>query len=147
MDKNNVLIERLFDAPVARMWEIWTKPEFINQWFGSDANGIVISSAIDLAVGGKYRITFQDSDGSIHTAFGEYTEVVELEKLCYTWQWESEADYISAVSVVFISKAGKTLLVFEHVDLNPYSIHECFRGWNGAMDKIVNKVIDLNKMV
>ncbi|SEL90638.1 SRPBCC family protein [Parapedobacter koreensis] len=137
MDRNNILIERLFDVPVARLWEIWTKPEFINQWFGSDPKGIVISSDIDLAVGGQYRIIFQDSDGSIHTAFGEYTEVVELEKLRYTWQWESEAGYISTVIVAFIPKAEKTLLIFEHVNLNPNSAHEYFMGWNGAMDKIV----------
>ncbi len=141
MDKNNVLIERLFDVSVERMWEIWTKPEFINQWFGSDPNGIVISSDIDLIIGGQYRVTFQDSDGSIHTAFGEYTEVFELEKLRYTWQWESEAGYISEVIVAFIPKAGKTLLVFEHVHLNPNSTHECFVGWNRAMDKIVKKII------
>jgi len=142
MDKNNVLIERLFDVPVALMWEIWTKPEFINRWFGSDSNGVVISSDIDLVVGGRYRVTFQDSDGSIHTAFGEYTEVVELQKLRYTWQWESEAGYISAVIVTFIPKAGKTLLVFEHIHLNPNSTHEYFMGWNGAMNKIVNKIIE-----
>ncbi len=141
MDKNNVLIERLFDVPVARMWEIWTKPAFIAQWFGSDPNGTVISSDIDLVVGGQYKITFRDADGSMHTAFGEYTEVAEPVKLRYTWQWESEAGHISEVIVTFIPKAGKTLLIFEHVNLNPNSAHECFMGWNGAMDKIVNKII------
>lgn len=142
MDNDNVFIERQFNVPLERMWEIWTNSGFIMRWFGSDPDGIVISADIDLVAGGRYRITFQDSDGSIHTAFGEYAEVLEHEKLRYTWQWESEPGYTSEVTVVFIPDAGKTLLVFAHVDLNPESAHQCFTGWNGAMDKIVNKIIE-----
>lgn len=53
MGKNHVVIERIFDAPLELVWLIWTKPEFIKFWFGSDPNGTVISADIDLTVGGK----------------------------------------------------------------------------------------------
>lgn len=142
MKKNTVVIERLFNAPVNLVWLIWTEPEFIKIWFGSDPNGTVLSADIDLSVGGKYRISFKDSDNSMHTAFGEYLEVSEFLKLHYTWEWESEAGHISDVVVEFIPQAEKTLLILKHSNLNPNSIHGYYDGWNGALDKIVKKVIE-----
>ena len=142
MNENKIVIERVFNAPVKLVWLVWTKPEFIKIWFGSDPNGTVLSADIDLSVGGKYSISFQDSNGSIHTAFGEYIEIIEYSKLHYTWEWESEAGHISEVIVEFIPQAEKTLSILTHSNLNPNSIHGYMDGWNGAMDKIVKKIIE-----
>jgi uncharacterized protein YndB with AHSA1/START domain len=46
-----VVIERLFNAPVELVWSIFTKPEYIKIWFGSDPNGMVLSADVDLSVG------------------------------------------------------------------------------------------------
>jgi uncharacterized protein YndB with AHSA1/START domain len=102
----------------------------------------VISANVDLSVGGRYTISFQDSDGSVHTAFGEYVEIIEFSKLRYTWEWESEAGHISEVSVEFIPQQEKTLSILTHSNLNPNSVHGYLDGWNGALDKIVKKIID-----
>jgi uncharacterized protein YndB with AHSA1/START domain len=144
MKANEVVIERLFNAPVNLVWSIWTEPEFIKIWFGSDPNGTVLLADIDLSIGGKYRISFQDSDHSTHTAYGEYLEIVEFSKLRYTWEWESEAGYISEVIVEFIPQAEKTLLILRHFNLNPNSVHGYLEGWNGALDKIAKKILENN---
>lgn len=141
MSSNKVVIERVFNAPVNLVWLIWTEPEYIKIWFGSDPNGTVISADIDLSVGGKYTISFQDSDGSVHTAFGEYVEIIEFSKLRYTWEWESEAGHVSEVTVEFIPQEEKTLSILTHSNLNPNSVHGYLDGWNGALDKIVKKII------
>jgi len=142
MKENKVVIERLFNAPVELVWSIWTKPEYIKIWFGSDPNGIVLSAAVDLSVGGKYRISFQDSDGSTHTALGEYLEIVEFSKLHYTFEWESEPGHISDVIVEFEPREEKTLSILTHANLYPDSVHGYLDGWNGALDKIVKKIIE-----
>jgi uncharacterized protein YndB with AHSA1/START domain len=142
MSSNKVVIERVFNAPVNLVWSIWTEPEYIKIWFGSDPNGTVISADIDLSVGGKYSISFQDSDGSVHTAFGEYVEIVEFSKLHYTWEWESEPGHVSEVIVEFIPQEEKTLSILTHSNLSPNSVHGYLDGWNGALDKIVRKIIE-----
>lgn len=143
MEGHSVKIKRLFNAPVNLLWSIWTEPTFVKQWFGSDENGTVILANIDLAVGGKYKISFMDSDGSNHTAFGEFIEIVPFSKLLYTWQWESELGYISNLQIDFIQQQENTLLVLEHFNLNPNSIHGHLEGWNGALDKIVKKILKM----
>jgi uncharacterized protein YndB with AHSA1/START domain len=142
MDGNRVVIERLFNAPAKLVWSIWTEPEFIKIWFGSDPHGTVLSADIDLSVGGKYKISFQDSDGRVHTAFGGYVEIIEFSKLHYTWEWESEAGYVSEVTVEFVPQEEKTSLRFTHANLNPNSLHGYLNGWNSTMDKIVEKIIE-----
>ena len=142
MKGNKVVIERVFSATVKLAWLIWTKPEYIKIWFGSDPDGTVLSANTDFSVGGKYSFSFRDSDGSIHTAFGEYVEIIEYSKLHFTWEWESEPGHISEVIVEFIPQGETTLSILTHFNLNPDSVHGYMDGWNRTLDKIVKKVIE-----
>lgn len=142
MKDNTVIIERLLDAPATLVWSIWTKPEYIMHWFGSDMNGTVLSADVDLSVGGQYRISFRDSDGSMHKAFGEYIEVTAFKKLRYSFEWVSEPGFVTDVVVELMPQADKTLLKLTHSNLNPNSLHGYLDGWNGAINKIVKKIIE-----
>lgn len=105
-------------------------------------NGTVISAEVNLSVGGKYRISFRDSDGTRHTAFGEYTEIVNFSRLRFTWGWESEPGHLSRVTVNFEADTEKTVLTLEHSHLNLNSAHGYFEGWNSTIDKIVKRIIE-----
>lgn len=142
MNENKVVIEREFNAPVELVWMIWTQPEYIKMWFGADPEGTVHSADINLTVGGKYSIFFEDSDGSQHTAFGEYLEIKECSKLYFTFEWKSEPGHVSELIVEFIPKAEKTVTVLTHTNLNPNSIYGYTEGWNAALNKIVKKIIE-----
>ena len=142
MKENTVVIERVFNAPIELMWMIWTQPEYIKMWFGSDPNGIVLSAEINLSVGDKYSISFNDSDGTLHTAFGKYLEIIEWSKLYFTFEWKSEPGHISELIVEFIPKAEKTITILTHTNLNPNSVHGYTEGWNGTMDKIIKKILE-----
>ena len=142
MKENTVVIERVFNAPVELVWMIWTRPHYIKMWFGSDPDGTVLSADINLFVGGKYSISFEDSDGTLHTAFGEYLEIIECSKLHFTFEWKSEPGHISELMVELIPQAEKTITILTHSKLNPNSVHGYKEGWNGTMDKIINKIIE-----
>jgi len=137
MNDNKVVIERLFNTAPERFWSIWNQPEFVKMWFGSDPKGTVLSATIDLSVGGAYKISFQDADGSIHTAFGTYLEIVEPTHLRCTWEWESEPQHVSELCLELIPQEEKTLLKLSHSNLNPHSLHGYLEGWNRTLDKIV----------
>ncbi|WP_336514814.1 SRPBCC domain-containing protein [Pollutibacter soli] len=134
--RNHVTIERVFDAPVELLWRIWTEPEFIMQWFGGDPNGTVISAEMNLSVGKVYKIKFADSNGSEHTAFGEFTLVEKAKRLHYSWEWLSEPGKISNVEVEFLDMGDQSKLVLVHKNLHPDSSHEYQVGWTNAINKI-----------
>lgn len=145
MEKNNsiqnaIRMERLFDASPDLLWRTWTEPELVKLWFGSDPKGVVLSAELDVHVGGQYRIAFQDSDGSRHCAKGEYLAVDKEKRLLCSWEWESEPGFISELEVWFLPDGAQTKLILEHRNLNPDSQHAYEYGWNGALDKMQNKL-------
>ena len=81
-----VVIERSFDAPVDLIWQMWTDPEHFKAWYGPDGASIPVAK-MDVRVGGTRLVcmAMQTPDGPMQMWFaGEYTEVVENERLVYT---------------------------------------------------------------
>ena len=144
MANSKVVIERIFDAKVELLWETWTHPKYIEQWFGSDPYGAVQKVDIDLTIGGKFRIQFSDSDTSVHIARGEYLKIDKYKNLKMTWEWESELNQVSELNVDFISMDDKTKIILTHSNLVFETVHNYELGWNGAFNKIENKIIKIN---
>ncbi len=73
-------IERIFDAPRQLVWNAWTTPEFIMQWWGPEHFDSP-TCKVDLRVGGSYLYCMRGPDGTRHWTAGKYTEIVPIEKI------------------------------------------------------------------
>jgi len=58
-------LRRVFDAPRRLVWEAFTKPEHVRQWWGCDGSSILVCE-IDLRPGGAWHIVMRMPDGSNH---------------------------------------------------------------------------------
>ena len=91
ISKDAVVIERIFNAPVDLIWQLWTQPEHFKNWYGP--NGFTVPVAqMDVRVGGQRLICMemQTPEGSMKMwTVGEYTEIMPNQRLVYT---ESPAD-------------------------------------------------------
>ena len=56
------LIGRELDAPRERVWQAWTEPERLQQWF-SPKGFSVIAAKLDLRAGGTYHYGMRMADG------------------------------------------------------------------------------------
>jgi uncharacterized protein YndB with AHSA1/START domain len=56
------VISREFDAPRERVWQAWTEPERLQQWF-SPKGFSVIAANLDLRSGGTYHYGMRMPDG------------------------------------------------------------------------------------
>jgi uncharacterized protein YndB with AHSA1/START domain len=72
-----IRVERIFDAPRAHVFSVWTDPELIPEWFGDDT----VVEEMDVRPGGVYR--FRTAKGVVE---GEYREVDAPERLVQTFQ-------------------------------------------------------------
>jgi len=61
-----VTFERTYDAPLETVWQAWTDPEKLKQWWGPD-NVSIPECEVDLRVGGRFYIVMQAGE-----AMGEY---------------------------------------------------------------------------
>ena len=81
----DLILERTLDAPIELVWEAYTNPEHIKQWFAPKPYQIT-ECELDLHPGGIFRIRMVGSDGfdTGHGVPGCVLEVIDREKLTWT---------------------------------------------------------------
>jgi uncharacterized protein YndB with AHSA1/START domain len=72
-----IRVERIFDAPRAHVYSVWTDPELIPEWWGDST----IVEEMDVRPGGTYR--FRTAFGVVE---GEFREVEPPARLVQTFQ-------------------------------------------------------------
>lgn len=97
-----ILITREFDAPAELVFEVWTTPDHVRNWWGWETDEMKVCE-IDLRVGGAYR--FVAGHGERDVAFrGVYLEIERPHRLVATEVYEPYPD----------SEAVNTLTLEEH---------------------------------
>lgn len=114
--EREIVVTRTFNAPAHLVFEAWTTPELLMQWWAPKSFGITfLSCEADVRTGGTYRFVFGHSASDQPMAFvGRYLEVTPPTRLVWT---NEESEEGAVTTVTFEEKDGKTLLVLQ--DLYP----------------------------
>src|SRR5882757_8263962 len=83
--ERELVVTRIFDAPVRLVFEAWTKAELFQRWWAPKSIGVpLLSCEMDVRTGGGYQLTFgQDAENAM-TFFGKYLEVTPPLRLVWT---------------------------------------------------------------
>jgi uncharacterized protein YndB with AHSA1/START domain len=83
--ETDLVLERTLDAPVDLVWEAYTNPDHIKQWFAPKPYEVT-EVELDLKPGGVFRFRMVGPDGfdTGHGVPGCVLEVVEAKKLAWT---------------------------------------------------------------
>src|SRR3954447_14604623 len=84
-----VRVERRIAAPREKVFDAWTDPSVLRDWWSAMPTMSPGAIEVDLREGGRYRMEMRADDGQVHTVVGEYREVRGPERVAYTWTWES----------------------------------------------------------
>jgi uncharacterized protein YndB with AHSA1/START domain len=115
-----VTFDRILDAPLTRVWQTWTDPETLKQWWGP--NGVSIPECeVELRVGGKFYIVMEAGEamgpykGTRWPMLAKFTVVEPNSKLIYTARaWtegqDQETQIDQVTELIFAEQAGKTNL-------------------------------------
>jgi len=141
-------ITRVFDAPRELVWKVWTDPEHMKHWSGP-RQFYATHIENDRRPGGKWRLWlhsdgFDIGDGQLRKLNlwqgGVNREVVEPERLVYTFKWDDNPglseNVETVVTVTFEENDGKTTMNFHQaffVTTGDRDGH--MKGWNSAIDK------------
>ncbi len=79
-ETERMVVTRVFDAPRALVWEAWTEPKYVMQWWGPKGFTAPFCQ-IDLRVGGRFLYCMRSPDGQEFWNAGEYHEIVLHEKI------------------------------------------------------------------
>ena len=146
-----VRLERVFDAPINLVWQMWTVSEHFAQWYGPDGATIVVAQ-MDVRPGGTRHVGMEvmTPGGPMRMWFtGEYREVVTERLLAYTESISDEhgailaasdrgmpADHpiVTEVRVELDDLGGSTRMIITHAGIPADSPGAL--GWAMACDKL-----------
>ena len=104
-----IVITREFDAPIALVFDVLTRPEHVSRWF-APFECKVTTCSIDLRVGGSYHIVFVTEDGTECSFRGNYLEVEPPTRTVQTWLFEGWPDAHAVESTDLHESHGVTKL-------------------------------------
>jgi uncharacterized protein YndB with AHSA1/START domain len=82
-EKNDLVVERLLDAPRDLVWRAWSDPEQLKQWWAPRPYQTP-ECEMDLRPGGAFYTRMTGPDGFNSSGTGCFLEVVEGEKIVWT---------------------------------------------------------------
>ena len=150
-DLSWVSLDRAFDAPIERVWALWTEASLFQKWYGP--MGMTVPEAqMDLTIGGARRITMEmeTPDRTMRMFFtGEFKEISPMTRLVYTEAMcDADGNIISPESmgmppgtpeitevIVELSDLGQRTRV-KLIHMGVPSGSPGAQGWTQALDKL-----------
>lgn len=105
--ENEIYITRIYDAPVSVVWDAWTDPKQVAQWWGPRGFTITTHSK-DLRPGGRWIYTMHGPDGVDYPNNTLYYEVEKHSRLVYDHGANENQPALFKVTVEFTDLKGKT---------------------------------------
>lgn len=152
--QNDIVIYRVFDIPLNKVWKALTEPEEFKKWWGP--KGFTCpSSKMEARVGGIYLNCMKGPDGKEYWSTGTVKELIPEEKLVVTDSFSDDKGNIKPASdykmpgnwpkellITFeLEEAdGATKLRLRHEGV-PGEVHdECRNSWNESFDKLEENI-------
>ena len=149
---NDLVITRLFDAPLARVWHAWTDPELMTHWWGPKTFTAPVCQ-IDLRVGGRILCCMRSPEGQDFWSTGVYREVTPMQRLVCTDSFaDAEGNVVPAtyygmeemplellITVTFEEQAGQVRMTLRHAGFPPGEMAgQARQGWDESFDKLAS---------
>lgn len=127
--KTKITVEATINAPLEKVWKIWTTPAHIMKWNNASDDWHTPTAENDLRVGGKFLSRMEAKDGSFGFDFwGIYDDVKTNERITYTM------DDGRKVEIIFKSQGNTTIVTetFEAEGENSVELQQ--QGWQAILN-------------
>lgn len=129
MEKTEITISALVEAPIQKVWDYWTQGEHIQGWNFASEDWHCPDSNIDLRVGGEFHSTMAAKDGSFSFDFWGTYHTIEPHRIIRSTLGDGRK-----LEVIFESQGDQVLVteVFEAEGQNPVELQR--QGWQAILN-------------
>ena len=106
-----IIVERIFSAPVGRVWNALTDPDQMRQWYFD-------LKEFKPEVGFEFEFVVEH-DGNTYHHLCRVTEVISAKKIAYTWRYKNEPGD-SLVTIELFAEGNKTRLKLTHSGIETF---------------------------
>ena len=93
-----IRIERIFNAPRARVWRAYTDPTLVAQWWGRGDKLVI--ERMEVEPGGHWRFVERGADGA-QGFEGRFREVTPPTRIVQTFEWDGMPGYVVVNTATF----------------------------------------------
>ena len=86
-ETQELVLERIFDAPREAVWKAFTDPQIVPRWWGPHETETEVLE-MDVRPGGKWRYVSHAAHREDVEFFGEYLEVTPPERIRWTFMFD-----------------------------------------------------------
>lgn len=132
--RQTLVMTHIFDAPVEEVWEAYTDPRHVSEWWGPK-NATILGCYNDVRVGGIWRFAFRGAAEQDYVVSGTYRNVDRLRELVYSDGFgEADSDRPEALVTVRFTQLpdGKTELT--KTSVAPRAVHQLQAAWLKAAE-------------
>ena len=137
-----VMIERTFNAPVARVWKALTDADEMRAWYFD-------LKEFKPEVGFEFEFTVEH-EGTKYHHLCKITEVIPQKKIAYTWRYAGE-EGDSLVTFELFADGGKTRLKLTHDGLETFPKLPAYaktnfeKGWTEIIGSSLKQYLEESK--
>lgn len=135
---------RIINAPVERVYQAWTNPEILKLWF-APLPWTTSRAELDVRPGGRNLVVMKSPEGQEYPNPGTYLEVVPNKKLvltdAYTQAWQPSQKPFMTLILTFENEGGKTrytarVLHWSAADRETHEKMGFHQGWGICTDQL-----------
>lgn len=132
-------IKRTFNVPVGIVWEAWTMPEHIIQWWAPRGMEVKVIHH-EFRVGGRWKYVMPMPDGKEFISEGIYSEIVVQKKIVSPADFKPMTEGV-ILQVLFEEDGDKTNFTFSVIHpTEEYRKQQekmgFYNGWGSAFDRL-----------
>ncbi|MEM7302448.1 MAG: SRPBCC domain-containing protein [Pseudomonadota bacterium] len=132
-------LERQLGATPQAVYDAWTKPELLVQWWGPEGLTTPIHD-MDVRPNGAWSTTMVNPDGGKHTCSGVYRVLEPPHRLVFTWAWEQDDGNRGPETQVEISlmanESGTLMRLVQGEFDTAETANQHGFGWNSSFNKL-----------
>jgi uncharacterized protein YndB with AHSA1/START domain len=139
-----LVLTRHIDATPDRVFDAWTRPELLTQWF-APLPWTTPHAELDVRPGGSNMVVMRDPDGNEFPNRGVYLEVVKNERLvitdAYSTAWEPSEKPFMTLILTFEKEGGGTRYTararhWTEADREAHEKMGFHEGWGQCTDQL-----------
>jgi len=154
-----IVIERVFDAPRERVFDVFTQPEHLQKWWGPKMFSVPISE-FEARPGGKIFLGQRGPDGAMHYNAGVVREIERPSRLVFaihfadaerrrvappagtglSGTWDQEI--VSSVTFTADGRRTRVTIRVTRSGVTPEWIEMARVGWGQSLDKLGYAVVE-----
>ncbi|MBE7436987.1 MAG: SRPBCC domain-containing protein [Spirochaetales bacterium] len=133
-DKVNITLKveitRIFDAPIERVWELWSESEKIKKWWGPKMFSCPVAD-VDLREGGTTLVCMRGPLFGWPTIYSTwaYTKIVPHERIEYTFNFSDDKGNKKPPIEAGIPEDGHHVVIFKDLGDDKTEIHMVEYGY------------------